>query len=153
MAPKLPRLEHRTVSHQYLIHALPERTFDAITKPEMLVRWLADRAEMSAREGGAYLLGWTDGPTHTGTVLEFDPGKRIALSWEWPGVSLRGTVFRLSVEPKEGGSLFTVEHTGFPKLEKWTDLYGGAEWGWTYFAMNLKSFLETGHDLRSRLDG
>lgn len=149
----MPRRRSRTVSHQYLIHAPPKRTFDAITNPEMLVKWLADRARISLRKGGQYKLGWTDGPTHTGRVLEFTPGKAIALSWEWPGVSLRGTVFRLSVEPKEDGSLFSVEHSGFPKLEKWTDLYGGAEWGWTYFAMNLKSILETGHDLRSPRDG
>jgi hypothetical protein len=59
----------------------------------------------------------------------------------------------LSVEPKDDGCLLRVDHEGFPKLEDWTDLYGGAEWGWTYFALNLKSVLETGHDLRSKYDG
>lgn len=153
MAAKSRRPAGRTLSHQYLIRATPETTFDALTNPKMLVRWLADRAELTPRKGGTYLLGWTGGPTHTGKVLEFEPGRRVALAWSWPGVSLRGTVFRLSVEPKERGSLFTIEHSGFPKLAKWTELYAGAEWGWTYFAMNLKSVLETGHDLRSTLDG
>lgn len=148
-APK----DGRTVSHQYFIRAMPERTFDAISNPKTLVKWLADRAELTAAKGGTYLLGWTDGPTHTGTVLEFHPGRSIALAWEWPGVELQGTVLRLSVEPKDDGSILFVEHTGFPRREQWTDLYGGAEWGWTYFAMNLKSFLETGHDLRSKYDG
>ena len=149
----MTRARSRSVNHQYFIRASPRRTFDALTDPKTLVKWLADRAEISPRKGGSYLLGWKDGPTHTGTVLEFRPGKRIALAWEWPGVPLKGTVFRLSVAPKGRGSILSIEHTGFPKDAKWTDLYGGAEWGWTYFALNLKSVLETGHDLRSKYDG
>jgi uncharacterized protein YndB with AHSA1/START domain len=143
----------RAVNHQYFIRASPDRTFNALTDPALLVKWFADRAEITPRKGGTYRLSWNGGPTHTGTILGFVPGKSIALSWEWPGVALKGTVFTLSVEPKDDGSLLTVDHSGFPMVEKWTDLYGGAEWGWTYFAMNLKSVLENGHDLRSHHDG
>jgi hypothetical protein len=57
------------------------------------------------------------------------------------------------LEPAADGTLLTVEHTGFPRGEEWVELYGGTEWGWTYFAMNLKSVLESGHDLRSPSDG
>jgi len=149
----MPRPATRSVDHQYFIRASPERTFDAITKPDLLVKWLADRAELNLRHGGSYRLGWTNGPTHTGTIVDFEPGRSIAFAWEWPGVALRGTVLRLTVEPKDDGSIFRIEHSGFPKLERWTDLYGGAEWGWTYFALNLKSLLEKGHDLRSPHDG
>ena len=143
----------RTLNHQYFIRASTEKTFDALTNPKLLVQWLANHAELTPQKGGRYSLGWTDGPTHTGTVVEFEPGKSIGLAWEWPGVTLKGTVFRLSVEPRDDGTILTVEHSGFPKLEEWTDLYGGAEWGWTYFAMNLKALLETGKDLRSKYDG
>ncbi len=145
--------ETRTLSHQYWIHAPPERTFQAVSDPKMLVRWLADVAEVDPRPGGTYRLGWTGGPTHTGTLVAFRPGKEIAFAWSWPGISLAGTVFRLLVEPKDDGTILHVEHEGFPKSEEWTDLYGGAEWGWTYFAMNLKSLLESGRDLRSPHDG
>ena len=143
----------RSVNHQYFIRADPKEVFDALTNPKVLVKWLADRAEFSPSKGGTYLLGWSGGPTHTGSIVEIEPNRTVALSWEWPGVSLKGTVFRLSVEPKDDGSILTVDHSGFPKLERWTELYGGAEWGWTYFALNLKSVLETGHDLRSKYDG
>jgi uncharacterized protein YndB with AHSA1/START domain len=98
-------------------------------------------------------MAWKDGPTHTGTITEFRPGELIAFAWAWPGVELQGTVFALSVAAKDQGTLLTVEHRGFPQDPKWTDLYAGAEWGWTYFAMNLKSVLENGHDLRSSYDG
>lgn len=143
----------RAVKHQYFIRAAPETVFDAITNSEHLVQWLADRVELSPAKGGRYSMGWTDGPTHTGTVLAFVPGKSITFSWEWPGVKLKGTKFKLSVQAKGAGTLLRVEHTGFPRREEWVDLYGGAEWGWTYFAVNLKSVLENGHDLRSKYDG
>lgn len=90
---------------------------------------------------------------HSGTILDFVAGKNITLSWEWEGVSLHNTQFKLSVEAKANGALLKVEHSGFPIQDKWMDLYGGAEWGWTYFAMNLKSLLESGHDLRSKYIG
>jgi uncharacterized protein YndB with AHSA1/START domain len=143
----------RAVNHQYFIRASPDSVFRAISDPHWLTRWLCNRAEISPKKGGTYLLGWTDGPTHTGTIVDFREGRRVAFAWTWPGVELQGTVLSLSVEAKEDGTVLTVEHSGFPRLEEWTDLYGGAEWGWTYFALNLKSVLEKGHDLRSKYDG
>jgi uncharacterized protein YndB with AHSA1/START domain len=143
----------RSVNHQYFIGAAPNAVFRALTDPQLLTRWLCDRAELSPKKGGTYLLAWNDGPTHTGTIVDFRDGQRIAFAWTWPGVKLQGTVFSLSIEARDGGSLLTVRHSGFPRLEQWTELYGGAEWGWTYFAMNLKSVLEHGHDLRTEGDG
>jgi uncharacterized protein YndB with AHSA1/START domain len=149
----MPSDGERSVDHQYFIHAAPDAVFRAITDPKWLVRWLCDVAELAPKKGGAYRLGWTDGPTHTGTVVDYQEGQRVALAWSWPGVTLTGTVLALSVEPKEDGAIFAIKHTGFPRTEVWTDLYGGAEWGWTYFALNLKSVLEKGHDLRAKYDG
>ena len=143
----------RTLHHQYYIGAPRTKVFKAITDPKWLVRWLADSAEIDPSRGGRYLLGWNGGPQHTGTVLEFVPGRQMTLAWEWPEVTLRGTRFKLAVKTRGKGTLLEVEHSGFPREEKWADLYGGAEWGWTYFAMNLKSLLETGRDLRSPVDG
>ena len=143
----------RSVSHQYFIRAPPGRVFRAISDPAGLTRWLADYAEMPRRRGGTYTLGWRDGPKHTGRILRFVPGKSVTFEWAWPGIDLKGTRLRLAVQPKRGGSLLRVEHSGFPRSLRWVDLYGGAEWGWTYFAMNLKSILETARDLRSAYDG
>ena len=143
----------RSVDHQYFVRAPPDAVFRAITDSRWLTRWLCDSAEVTPQKGATYVLGWKDGPTHSGTIVEFLPGQRVSYAWAWPGVDLQGTVFSLSVEATKGGTILRVEHSGFPRLEQWTDLYGGAEWGWTYFAMNLKSVLENGHDLRSRQDG
>lgn len=141
------------MDHQYLIHAPPSRVFQACTDPRLLVTWLCDTAEIEPRPGGRYSLGWTNGPTHVGRVLELVPGQKLVLEWSWPGVELTGTRFGLAVEATEGGSLLQITHEGFPRLVRWGELYAGAEWGWTYFAMNLKSVLEAGRDLRSPRDG
>ncbi len=143
----------RSVRHQYYIDRAPAEVFRAITDPAMLIRWLSDTARIDLRTGGSYLLGWKDGPQHSGTVAGYAPGRRLALTWQWPGIALEGTRLTLSVEPEGRGTRFTMEHSGFPRLEAWTDLYGGAEWGWAYFAMNLKSVLESARDLRSPHDG
>ncbi len=149
----MPRSRTKTVEHQYFVRAPTRVVFRAITDPGWLKRWLADDAELELRTGGRYLLAWRDGPRHTGRVVRFVPGKSLTLSWEWDGLDLRDTRLKLAVEPQGGGTLLHLKHSGFPCTRRWMDLYGGTEWGWTYFAMNLKSVLETGHDLRSRLDG
>ena len=149
MVPDRPR----RIQHQYYIRASPARVGRAITDPVWLTKWLADSASLSPRKGGRYLLGWRGGPTHTGKLASYVRGRRITFEWQWPGIDLKGTRFRLSVRPKGKGTLLTVEHTGFPRQSRWVDLYAGAEWGWAYFAMNLKSVLETGRDLRTRFDG
>ncbi len=141
------------MNHQYFIRAKPDVVFRAITDPRLLTRWLCDRAEFSPKKGGKCLLAWNDGPTHVGTIVDIREGQRVALAWTWPEVELQGTVLSFSVEAKHRGTVLSVEHSGFPRLEQWTELYGGAEWGWTYFALNLKSVLEKGHDLRSEFDG
>ncbi len=148
----MARKASRTVRHQFFIRAPSTRVFKALSDPDWIVRWLADRAELTPRKGGRYTLGWHDGPEHSGRVLDFVKGRRLTLGWSWPGVTLAGTRLKLSVRSKDGGSLLLVEHSGFPRGERWVDLYGGTEWGWTYFFLNLKSVLEAGHDLRSPFD-
>lgn len=138
--------------HQYYIRAPRAEVFRALSDPALIVRWLSDEAEIEPRSGGSYRLAWKQGPTHVGTVAEFIPGRRLALTWQWEGIRLRGTVLVWGVQAKRRGTLLSVEHAGFPSTPRWTALYASAEWGWTYFAMNLKSFLECGRDLRSPYD-
>ncbi len=68
----------RSVNHQYFIRAAPASAFRAITDPKWLTRWLCDRAEVAPKKGGKNLLAWNDGPTHTGSVVAFQEGQRIA---------------------------------------------------------------------------
>ncbi len=110
----MPPRATRSVDHQYLIRAAPDRVFQAISEPAWITQWLCDTAKLSLRKGGTYSFGWKNGPTHTGKIVEFVPGQRLALAWRWPGVELHRTIFSLSVEAKGDAALLRVAHTGFP---------------------------------------
>jgi uncharacterized protein YndB with AHSA1/START domain len=143
----------RTLQLPIFIHAPRKEVFEAISKPELLAQWFVDRATLSPKKGGAYAFTWEGGPTHTGKVLEFERGKRLTLSWQWPGQERLGmTRLRLTVASQHGGTVLTFTHSGFQRSVAWQEIYEGAIRGWTYFMFNLKSFLETGKDLRSPYD-
>ncbi|MGC2290129.1 MAG: SRPBCC domain-containing protein [Thermoplasmata archaeon] len=145
--------ETRTIRMPIFVHASQRKVFEAITKPELLTRWFMDRATISPQKGGRYSFTWEGGPTHTGRIVDFVRGKRITLTWQWPGQEKLGvTKLKLTVEPKAGGTVLRFTHSGFLFGGPWDELYEGAIRGWTYFMMNFKSVLENGHDLRSPYD-
>ncbi len=141
------------VDRQFFIRASPRKVFEAISTSRGLASWMVVRANLPSETGARYELEFDGGWRHEGTVKHFRAGMSIALTWAWEGVPLKETVLTLSVRPNAGGTLLKLVHTGFPRDTKWMELYGGAEWGWTYYGMNLKSVLESGHDGRSRWDG
>lgn len=142
-----------TVDRHFFIRASPRKVFEAISTPQGLASWMVVRADLPAKIGAMYELEFDGGWRHQGVVQRFHAGRSIALTWAWGGVPLKGTVLTLSVRAKKGGAIFRLVHRGFPREKKWIDLYGITEWGWTYYGMNLKSVLESDHDLRSRWDG
>lgn len=142
----------RKVERSFFIHAPPREVFRAISEPQGLARWMVERARLPLQTGAKYALVFQGGWRHRGTVVRFRPGSLLSLSWAWDGVPLSGTVLTLSVKAARGGTVVKFVHSGFPREERWVDLYGVTEWGWTYYGMNLKSVLEADHDLRSELD-
>jgi uncharacterized protein YndB with AHSA1/START domain len=143
----------RTIRLPVFVHASPKKVFDAVTRPELLTRWFMHRASITPKWGGSYSFSWEGGPTHTGRIVDFVRGKRMTLTWQWPGLEKLGvTKMKLSVERKADGSILRFTHSGFLTGGPWTDLYEGAIRGWTYFMMNFKSVMETNHDLRSPYD-
>ena len=148
----MPSSKTVSVARQFFIRAPPRRVFEAISTPRGLASWLVVRADLPSKTGARYELEFEGGWLHQGTIQRVRAGRSIALTWAWPGVALKGTVFTLSVRPQKGGALLRLVHSGFPRQLKWMDLYGVTEWGWTYHGLNLKSVLEHGHDLRSGED-
>lgn len=149
----MPSRKTLSVEQELFIHAPPRKVFDAITTPQGLASWMVVRADLSPRTGAPYELEFDGGWLHEGSVHRFRPGRSLSLAWSWSGVPLTGTVLTMGVRARKGGTVFRLVHRGFPFEKRWMELYGGAERGWRYYGMNLKSVLETGHDLRSSLDG
>ena len=98
--------EH-TVTEERVIHASARRVFQAWTSPDLLVQWLADRAEVDAREGGHYRLERDGGPddsgihVYSGYYTRFVPDLLIEQTWVYNGPrpdEMRESVIEVNVE-------------------------------------------------------
>ena len=92
----------------------PDATFELVTQPERLRRWMAVAARVELRPGGDYR--WTVAPGHTaaGTIVEIEPGKRVVYTWGWedgdpaPG----GSTVTVTLTPVDGGTEVRLVHDG-----------------------------------------
>jgi uncharacterized protein (TIGR03086 family) len=93
----------------------PDATFDLVTQPERLRRWLAVAARVDLRAGGGFR--WTVNPGHhaAGTIVDVDPGKRVMFTFGWeedadlpPGAS----TVTVTLTPVDGGTEVRLVHDG-----------------------------------------
>jgi uncharacterized protein YndB with AHSA1/START domain len=76
--------------------------WEAVTDPEALEAWLAERVEIDLRPGGEASFVLPGGERRDGVVEEVAPGERLAFWW-WPAPADGETV------PPEPGSRVTFE--------------------------------------------
>jgi uncharacterized protein YndB with AHSA1/START domain len=134
----------------YQIAAPPKAVFRALTESKELVRWFLAKATLEKVRGGKYAFTWHGGYRHTGTVLAFEPDRRLTLTW--PSGKLPDTRATFTLRRSGRGTRVEIRHSGYGTSTAWLELYGGTQSGWAYFFMNLKSVLEHGVDLRSARD-
>ncbi len=141
------------IRHTFLYAAPPERVFSALTSAAQLKKWFAERAEVSAREGGRYHLTWGE-YTMQGRVTAAVRPKRLHIDWvdRFPNGKTFETEARFELRAKGKGTVLKLTHRGFRGGKKWIALYGAIESGWAYYLLNLRAFLEQGLDLRSTAD-
>jgi uncharacterized protein YndB with AHSA1/START domain len=65
------------------IRTTPEKLWHALTTPEFMDQyWLGAHFRAEWKAGGAWSITYPDGRvTDTGAVLEYDPPRRIVLTW------------------------------------------------------------------------
>lgn len=112
---------------------MPEviRTIEIAAPPSVLWKWFASQEalrewwgapdlEIDMMVGGAFSLTGPDGQTRiTGHVLEFDPERRLVLSWLEEGSGwLHPARLLFVLEPVRGGTWVTLQHDGFAGIEK-----------------------------------
>lgn len=143
-----------SIEQTYYYAAAPARVYAALTEPKELARWFSQKAEVNLRKGGPFRLSWADGYTMRGKVKSVEPGKRLTVTWvDRPeGRKVFETVARFDLRKRGAGTLLTVTHGGFKSGKKWVWLHGAISSGWAYYLTNLRSVLEHGTDLRSKLD-
>ena len=132
----------------------PERLYAALTDPDEITRWFADKAKITPKKGGAYRLTWSAGYTMRGRVKSVEPGKELRVDWidRFEDGRVFATEARFTFAKRGRGTQLTVTHRGFKSGKKWLGLYGAIQSGWAYYLTNLRSVLEHGIDLRSDRD-
>jgi uncharacterized protein YndB with AHSA1/START domain len=127
--------------------APPETVWRALTDPAELTRWLARAARTEGRPGGSFELRWDD-LRIAGRYLQFEPPRRLRFTWGQPESPFPETVIVVNLQPRDGGTALSWEHYGFGRGEGWDEYYVGSARAWAGYLKNLRSVLETGHDLR-----
>jgi uncharacterized protein YndB with AHSA1/START domain len=128
-----------TVEVERLVHARPERAFDAWTDPALLERWFcgskADSVEAwtCPRVDGCYLIVMhgegRDWP-HAGHYQTVDRGRRLRFTWYTPSTDSQRSDVDVRFEAEDGGTRIRIRHTALPpSLESgfrdgWTELLG-----------------------------
>ena len=112
----------------FIIPALPEEVYAALTHPASIHAWSGEEAEMSTEPGSEFSL-WEG--SIVGKNLEFEPGKKIVQQWyfgDQPEASI------VTIKLHEHGQATSVElrHSNIPNedyddiVEGWNNAYFGA---------------------------
>jgi uncharacterized protein YndB with AHSA1/START domain len=137
---------HQTVN----IKSSPEAVFNALTRADELTRWFPTRAESDPRPGGSFNYTWefTDASqngSQQGQYLEFAPNNRLSYTWTADSIL---TLVTFDLTESDGETTVELDHSSMQPgadLEKLHEMHANQ---WEFFLMNLKSYLESGTDLR-----
>ena len=142
--------ESYVASQSYYFEVPPEKVFQSLTDPKMLVKWFLSDAELEAKKGGSYAFDWIGGYHMTGKVKRFEANKAVSFSWtdKLKSGEVARTTASFKVAKKENGTLLNLRHTGFKDPEHFAECSSR----WAYYLTNLKSVLDRGEDLRSEYD-
>jgi uncharacterized protein YndB with AHSA1/START domain len=132
------------------IRTTPEKLWQALIDPEFTRRyWVETWQESDWKVGAAWRIMLPDGRVgDSGEVLEFDPPKRLVVSWRnefKPELHEEG-YSRLTYELEPQGT--SVKLTLIHEMERpESKLIKAVSSGWPHLLASLKSLLETGESL------
>jgi uncharacterized protein YndB with AHSA1/START domain len=98
----------RTVRFERALDAPIDDVWDALTSPERLARWLAPTT-IEARLGGEVHHDFGDGDRCRGTILVWDPPRRLSYGWHFTGEDDSVVTFDLHAVD-EGTTRLRLEH-------------------------------------------
>jgi activator of HSP90 ATPase len=118
----------KTFKKSFKINTEPSDIYSAITNPFTLELWTGHPAIMSEVPDSEFSL-W-DGDI-TGKNLEFIKDRKVVQEWYFGDKPVKSIV-TITIQPDNGNSLVTVEHTNIPDedfadiADGWRDYYFGA---------------------------
>ena len=109
----------KNIMKKYFYQARQDEVWRALTEPAEISAWLMTTTDFAATRGARFTMqakpmGKWDGKI-CGEVLIAD--KPDVLSYTWKGNQMKSTtVIKWTLTPQNGGTLLTLEHTGFSGL-------------------------------------
>lgn len=116
----------------FIIPALPEEIYMALTNPATIQLWTGEPAEMNTVPGSEFSL-WEE--SVIGKNLEFDTNKKIVQEWYF-GEQETPSIVTIKLHPHKQGSSVELHHTNIPD-ESYEEMVEG--WNNNYFG-SLKEF-------------
>lgn len=89
------------IERDVTIEAPADVVWHAITEPDQITRWFADRVELELKPGGQGYLGFDQHGKHTGTAIvveTVEPPSRFAFRWNRPQDEDPGSANSILVE-------------------------------------------------------
>jgi len=141
-----------TQVYQLFIKASPERVWEAITKPELIVRYFYGALFDAPPVAGGRWRAWTvdhSQALNDGEIIEIDPPRRFVHGWKAlydPELATEEeSRVTWEIEPQEGGySKLTVVHD---RLEGAPKTAANVAGGWMLILSGLKTLVETGEPI------
>lgn len=140
---KTPPGQTDFIAFEFELRHPPEKVWKALTKPELLSKWLLPAIEHHLEPGAAFRFQAPPQPGWDGRVdcryLEIDEPNSI--SWAWV-VGDIDTVVTFTLSPTDSGTLLSLVQSGFKADQKQN--FGGARYGWKMMGDRLLELLEGG---------
>jgi uncharacterized protein YndB with AHSA1/START domain len=117
------------------VDADPALVFDYFTRPEAMVRWMGEFAQLDARPGGQFKVDVRGAPVR-GRYLELDPPHRLVIAWGYAGSDTlppAASTVEVRLTAEAGGTRVELEHRDLPVEEA-----PGHATGWRHYLERLR---------------
>src|SRR5436190_20877494 len=137
------------------IASTPEKVWQALTTAEFSRQYFSGFAvEAELKVGGAFAARAPDGSVHiSGEVIACDPPRRLTITWNvnWPALveKLGPTLVTYEIEQAGDAVKLTLIQSQDRTISD--DILSGGRQGWPAILSSLKSVLETGQPLATRM--
>lgn len=140
----------QTLTFKRAIDAPLSEVYRMFTHSTALREWLCDAAQADPRKGGRMYLWWNSGYYVAGEYTSLAPNKKVVFTWRGSS-DPDATHVQVSLNQRKDGTVVTLSHLGVGSGKAWAATVAGFNHEWQKNLENLKSVMETGHDLRFTL--
>jgi uncharacterized protein YndB with AHSA1/START domain len=129
------------IYHQFVINALPEKVFEAISRSKGLDNWWTRSSSENPEQGGTYTLYFGPQYNWKATVTKYLKDSRFELQLTEADDEWKGTRVGFILRNIKGITEVNFYHTGWPAAN---EHYRISSYCWAMYLRILKRFIEFG---------